>query len=127
MRVLLVEDNELVRSCLIELMLEENFEVVGAPDAESALELTKAAPPPQIIVSDVNLGSGMNGFEFVDQARRQWPDVAVLLISGVEANFAGRRCRATEKFLTKPFSSKMLFHYITELANGLKKLAKDHG
>ena len=115
MHVLLVEDDDLVRSCLAEAMMEAEFEVVEAPDAESALGLARAIPPPRIIISDVNLGSGMDGFEFINEARRQWPGVAVVLISGLAANFAGRRCKAAERFLLKPFSLRTLLRHVVEL------------
>jgi len=113
--VLLVEDDDLIRSCLAEALTDADFVVFEALDAEGALEFAKALPPPQIIVSDVNLGSGMTGLEFIIEARRRWPDVAVLLISGVAANFAGRRCQADERFLLKPFSLHTLVRNVVEL------------
>lgn len=115
MYVLLVEDDHLLRICLAELMAEAGFEVVGAPDAESALELAGAARPPRMVVSDVNLGPGMDGFALAAAARRRWPAVSVLLISGVEANFTGRYCGATECFLSKPFSSDAFLQSIADL------------
>ena len=125
MHVLLVEDSDLIRSCLAEAMTEADFKVVEAPDAESALELAKATPSPQIIVSDVNLGSGMNGFEFVNEARRHWPEVAVVLISDVATNFAGQRCKAAERFLLKPFSLQTLLRNLTELTNEIHSLVPE--
>ncbi len=115
MYVLLVEDNDVIRIHLAELMAEAGFEVVGAPDAESALELAGAAQPPWMVVSDVDLGRGMDGFALADAARRRWPAVPVLLMSGVQTNFAGRHCGATERFLSKPFSSDAFLQSITDL------------
>ena len=118
MYVLLVEDNESIRICLAERMTEAGFEVVGAPDAESALELAGAMWPPWMVVSDVDLGPGMDGFALAATARRRWPAVAVLLMSGVEANFTGRRCGAAERFLPKPFSSDALLRNVADLTAG---------
>lgn len=115
MHVLLVEDDDLLRICLAELMAEAGFKVVGAPDAESALELAGAEQPPRVVVSDVNLGPGMDGFALAAAARRRWPTVPVLLMSGVDANFAGRHCGATERFLSKPFSSNAFLRSIAAL------------
>ena len=115
MYVLLVEDNDVIRIHLAELMTEAGFEVVGAPDAESALELAGAVRPPWVVVSDVNLGRGMDGFALANAARSRWPTVPVLLMSGVEANFAGWHCGATERFLSKPFSSDAFLQSVADL------------
>lgn len=122
MYVLLVEDDDLIRIGLAELLAEAGFEVIGAPDAESALALAGTARPPRAVVSDVNLGPGMNGFALAAAARRRWPMVPVLLISGVETNFAGRHCGATERFLRKPFSSDAFLRSIADLTGKLGAL-----
>ena len=115
MYVLLVEDDDLIRIGLAEMMTEAGFEVVAAPDAESALELVEMVPPPQVVVSDVNLGPGMDGFALAAAARRRWPTVPVLLISGLATNFAGRHCEAPRLFLSKPFSFRTFLQSVTDL------------
>ena len=116
MCVLLVEDDDLIRSGLTELMTEAGFEVLGAPDAESALELAGTMPSLRLVVSDVNLGAGMDGFALAAAARRRWPAVPVLLMSGLEANFAARHCSAAERFLPKPFSLRAFLQNVIDQA-----------
>ena len=116
MRVLLVEDEDLIRDLLMEVMTENGFEVIGASDAEDALRLATTMEPPRVIVSDVNLGSGMNGFAFMDAARRLWPSVPMLLMSGVAANFNGWRHNMTARFLPKPFPLSVFLRHVTDLA-----------
>ncbi len=116
MRVLLVEDEDLIRSLLTEVMADKGFEVIEAPDAEKALRLAAAMEPPQVIVSDVNLGSGMNGFALADAARRLWPTVPVLLMSGVATNFTGWQGSVTRRFLPKPFPLSVFLQHVTDLA-----------
>ena len=115
MCVLLVEDETLIRMLLTDVMTDAGFDVLDAPDAESALALAKSDLP-QVIVTDVDLGPGMDGFAFVAAARRRWPTVPVLLMSGVPANFAGRRRGTDERFLSKPFSLHVFMQTVVELA-----------
>ncbi len=116
MCVLLVEDDDLIRIGLTELLIDAGFEVLEAPNAEAALQLTGTVPPPRLLVSDVNLGRGMDGFALASAARRRWPDLPVLLMSGLGSNFADRRCGAAELFLSKPFSFVSFLHTVIQLA-----------
>ena len=116
MCVLLVEDENLIRMLLTEVMTDAGFEVLDAPDAESALAVANTLDVPQVIVTDVNLGSGMNGFTFVEAVRRLWPAVPVLLMSGIPTNFTGRYCGTDERFLSKPFSLDVFMQNVLELA-----------
>ena len=115
MCVLLVEDENLIRMLLTDVMTEAGFEVLDTPDAESALALAKTSDLPQVIVTDVDLGPGMDGFAFVKAARRLWPTVPVLLMSGVATNFAGRCCGMDERFLYKPFSLHVFMQNVIDL------------
>lgn len=115
MCVLLIEDEELIRSLLTDVMTDAGFEVIGAADAKSALGLAEAVLLPQIIISDVNLGPGMDGFALAAAARRRWPAVPLLMMSGRAANFAGRHRRADERFLLKPFSLDTFLRNVTDL------------
>lgn len=115
MCVLLVEDEELIRTLLTEVMTDAGFEVIGAADAKSALVLAKAVLLPQVVVSDVNLGPGMDGFALVTAARCWWPTVPVLLMSGLAANFAGRQRSIDERLLLKPFSLDTFMRNVTDL------------
>lgn len=116
MCVLLVEDEELIRTLLTEVMTDAGFEVIEAPDAKIALGLAKAMLLPEAIVTDVNLGPGMDGFALVAAARCWWPAVPVLMISGMATNFAGRHRNTAERFLLKPFSLSDFMRNVSDLA-----------
>jgi DNA-binding response OmpR family regulator len=58
MRVLLIEDDVMVRTMLSDALSEEGVEVDGLSNAEDALILLGAGQVPDVLVSDVNLGAG---------------------------------------------------------------------
>ena len=56
MDVLVVEDEALVREIVTEDLADDGFAVTEARSVEDALDLTQAAGPPEVVVTDVNLG-----------------------------------------------------------------------
>ncbi len=61
MRVMLIEDDALVRRMISEALDEEGMEVDGLASAEDALVLLGAGQVPDVLVADVNLGAGLSG------------------------------------------------------------------
>jgi DNA-binding NtrC family response regulator len=102
-RVLLVEDDQLVRETMI-LMLEDEYEVLNAVSVNTALaQLDAARPAIDVMVLDCLLPSG-NAADVLAAADRQ--SIPVVLVSG-DPNQAGA-VDPTRPFLPKPFSQGML-------------------
>lgn len=80
-RVFLVDDHQLVRSCLRLLLSEQpDLDIVG--EAGNGLELLAqlAATPADVVVLDVNM-PGMDGPETARQLRAHHPQVRILALS----------------------------------------------
>lgn len=115
MRVLLIEDDESVRSTLSETLDGDGFEVDGLANAEDALILLGAGQVPDVLVTDVNLGPGLNGFDLAEIARSRHPGVEVILISGTTPDLPRQAgWRRHEHFLQKPFAPDDLARKIRE-------------
>ena len=112
MDVLLVEDESLVREMLAECLADAGLRVAEAPNAEAALEAVGAAGeaglPPRVLVTDVDLGRGMDGLALAAEARRRWPDLGVVVMTGRPANLDGRGPDPREVRLGKPFGPSRL-------------------
>ena len=65
--LLIVEDNEVLRKGLREMLEGEGFEIYTASNGEDALELMKETRP-ALILSDINMPK-MDGFEFFNAVR----------------------------------------------------------
>ena len=113
--VLLVEDDELIRDILGEALDEAGLDTVRSPTAEAALEVM-GGDAPRVMVTDINLGAGMDGLELGRAARQRFPDLPIVYISGRYAGVAG--LRADERFLPKPFSASALLRTIAEFKAG---------
>ena len=113
MDVLLVDDETLVRETLAEDLAEAGLDVTDAPDAEAALGAASAAAgeaggPPRVLVTDVNLGRGMDGLALAAEVRHRWPEVGVVVMTGKPANLDGRGPDPREVCLFKPFGPPRL-------------------
>jgi diguanylate cyclase (GGDEF)-like protein len=77
-----VDDDPISLATLSEILEHLGWIVTTASSAEEVLALPVSFPAPQIVITDVDLGTGMDGFEFCPVARRRWPDVKIVVISG---------------------------------------------
>lgn len=80
-RVVVVDDDTLMREVLKALLRDEGFSVVGeARDGQSALTVVDRVRP-DIVCLDVNM-PGMTGIDVLKNIRSSYPDVRVVMISG---------------------------------------------
>jgi len=109
--ILLVDDEVKVLSSLTRSLLEEDFgEIKTAENGADALEMVKKTPGLAVIISDYHM-PGMNGVDFLMQARLLSPDTTRILLTGaaelemaVDAVNRGNLFR----FLIKPCSPEVL-------------------
>jgi response regulator RpfG family c-di-GMP phosphodiesterase len=80
-RVLLVDDEQLILNTLKRLFMDSGFDILTAESGEEGLEVLKNDPPIHIIVSDYRM-PGMNGVEFLKIVSIQWPETIRIVLSG---------------------------------------------
>jgi PAS domain S-box-containing protein len=104
--VLVVEDDEGVRSHTLESLRDLGYRTLDAPNGRTALELLRNHPEVQLLFTDVVLPDGMNGQQLADEARRQRPDLKVLMTTGYARNaiLHDGRIEPGVQLITKPFS-----------------------
>ena len=79
-RILVVDDEALIRETSKLVLAEQGYEVRTAQDGFAALiELRQALP--DMIISDLSMPN-MSGFEFLSVVRRRFPHIPVIAISG---------------------------------------------
>jgi two-component system, cell cycle sensor histidine kinase and response regulator CckA len=102
-RILLADDEDLVRLVTAELMSRHGYEVVCAASGEKALLLLDDSF--DALVTDVAM-TGMNGQTLAHRVRERFPALPVLFISGYPAEvLTGQQMvDVGEEVLTKPFS-----------------------
>jgi two-component system, response regulator PdtaR len=99
-----------VRSCLEDLLIDAGARVTPAASATEALGIC-GVECPSVLLADVRLGQGMNGFKLAVAARQRWPGIRCVLMSGdpaVMQDDAGR----PDIFLAKPFQMSDLLRAV---------------
>ena len=85
-RVLVVEDNEEVRSLTNLVLNGLGYRTILAADAQAALDVLATTPDIDVLFTDVVLPGGTNGFELAQRARAISPHLKVLYTSGYTNN-----------------------------------------
>jgi DNA-binding NtrC family response regulator len=118
-RVLVVEDEPLMRSIIVQLARSDGYEVFEAPSAELALDIFEREQI-DVAILDLNLTSGGNGVELLGKLRDRDQELMGIIVtayasveSAVEALHKG-----AYDYITKPFANE---HLKAVLRNALKE------
>jgi two-component system nitrogen regulation response regulator NtrX len=77
--ILLVDDEPQILQALSGLLQDEDFEVITAPEGETALRLVREELP-DLVMLDIAL-PGKDGLEILQDLKDQYPALPVIMIS----------------------------------------------
>ncbi len=107
--LLFVDDEENVLSALKRIFMEENYTILSATSAASALEIM-AAHPVQLVITDHRM-PGMTGAELLKRIKESWPETIRIMLTGyadVNSIMGAVKDGAVYKFITKPWNDEDL-------------------
>jgi two-component system, OmpR family, response regulator len=114
--VLVLEDEELVRILVVEILEQEGLCIHSTADPQDALTELNGTESPCLLVTDIDLGvANLNGFEVARQARLLHPDLLVIFMSGRTWLLSQHLASRTDRMLPKPFRSRQLLQMIEDL------------
>jgi DNA-binding response OmpR family regulator len=109
MDVMIVDDEPLIRGLIALELTDVGMSVTEAASAEGALhDIVDDDLLAAVIVTDVNLGPGMNGVAFAAEIRRRWPDVLLVIVTGNALNLDRLAPDSCEATYLKPFDTGRL-------------------
>jgi CheY-like chemotaxis protein len=116
-RILLVEDDDTIRSQVERQLRALGHSVTTASDGVEALGLLAGSPGFDLLFTDVVMPNGLSGHELADRARTLNPGLRVLLTSGHSEDAILRRSggQAGDAFLAKPYRRAELERKIARL------------
>jgi PAS domain S-box-containing protein len=114
--VLVVEDEPVVRSLILEVLADLGYQALEAVDGPSGLKVLESKQRIDLLVSDVGL-PGLNGRQLADHARLMRPHLKVLFITGYaeQAAIASGFLAPGMEMITKPFAIEDLAVRIREI------------
>jgi CheY-like chemotaxis protein len=111
-RVLVVDDEAIVRSWIARLLQAEGHSVQEAGDGAEALQMVGSDPVGfDLIITDIRMPV-VNGWELGRRIQERWSNLPVLYISGYDLEQPGRHGGT---FLRKPFEPDELVRMVGDL------------
>ena len=102
-RVLVVDDEPLLRIFNVDMLSEAGFEVLEACNASEALSVLETTDGIQVVFTDVEMPGTLDGFALADRIGVRWPKIGVLVTSG--RRYPERLIDApARRFLPKPYA-----------------------
>ena len=116
--ILVIEDDTIMREALSDWLRAAGYRVRMAADGDAGLAGVKLAVP-ALVVTDIHL-PGTSGDAIISQLKRDYPQVAVIAISGMFNSGHGLDADAAlalgaARALTKPFKRAELLRAVAEL------------
>ena len=120
-RILVVEDNPLVGAMASSMLSSMGYSPVVVINASSAIAELERPDPISLLLTDILMPGGMTGFDLARQARRRWPDLPILFMSGfADPSLVPDDFRTNTKLLAKPFRLGQLSEAIVFALAGTK-------
>ncbi len=108
-RILIVDDERSIRRSLAGILSDEGFATDEAEDGERALAALRGGNPVDAVLLDIAM-PGRDGVEVLEEVRRTWPQVPVIMMSGhgtIETAVRATQLGAFD-FIEKPLSIEKL-------------------
>lgn len=114
--ILLVENQELLRKVIVNMLEQEGYRVLAFEKPEQALQAAQAHTGSiELLITDLIL-PGMNGRALAQQLKKTRPEAKVLFVSGHADNIVSGQGRLDgTSFLQKPFTEEKLHSKLREL------------
>jgi PAS domain S-box-containing protein len=111
--LLVVEDEPVVRSVIVDMLQDEGYRVLEAGDGPSGLRVLRETPQIDLLVTDIGL-PGMSGLQLADQAREARPELKILFITGYSESVVMAKgfLQPGMEMITKPFD---LDHFLRRI------------
>ncbi|HEY1170542.1 MAG TPA: response regulator [Verrucomicrobiae bacterium] len=122
--ILVVEDDESVRTLALLILRESGYNVQESDNALAALELIADSPPFDLVLTDVIMPQ-MSGKQLHDQIKKRMPSTKVLLMSGYTDDALAHHGVLEEglSFIEKPFSPMQLTRKVREVLDAPKMVS----
>lgn len=81
-KVLVVEDEPLLRMMAVDVVADAGFEAIEAKDADEAVRILEARDDIVIIFTDIDMPGSMDGMKLAAAVHDRWPPIHIIVTSG---------------------------------------------
>jgi len=112
MKILVVEDDHLVREMAVEALTDEGFEVIEAATGEDAIAYCREGAA-DVLFTDIRLPGSVTGWDIAEECRRINPTMPVIYATGY--SHVGPRPVAGSVWFQKPYRPEQVVDAIRSL------------
>jgi DNA-binding NarL/FixJ family response regulator len=121
--VVVVEDDDLLRSLLADSLERAGFNVNTAANAADARRAIHTADPDAVVL-DIDLGQGPNGFDIAETLRRDSKDVGIVFLTSIpDSRFVGKEYKDIPK--NEAYINKSLISESKIIVDALEAVLRD--
>lgn len=115
--VLVVEDDPDLRAVVVTILTDFGYRVLHADNGPNALRKSEAIPQLDLLLTDIVLPGGMNGWDLANQMIKRFPDLRVLHMSGYSepATLQQNPMGIGDEVLKKPFDGATLARKVRQM------------
>ena len=119
-RILVVEDDVLVREHVVRQLSQLGYRIRSAASADDALVMLEADNEIDLLFTDVVMPGKMNGRQLADLVAERWPEIKVLFTSGYTENAIVHHGRLDHgvHLLVKPYRLQDLADRVRSVLDG---------
>lgn len=120
-KILIVDDEEIMRSFLLDVFVDEGYELDSASNGEEALEKISRNFY-QLIITDIRM-PGVDGTEVLKKAKEVNPQTEVIIITGYASPQIKQKCQrlGAAYYIAKPFQINQIRALVNKLVRGKLK------
>lgn len=118
-RILVIEDEDHIRTLLGKMLEQEGYEVLTASNGKEGLKVFHSTPPIDVIVTDIFMPE-KEGLETINEIKKDFPDVKIIAISG-----GGQKGNLSFLTIAKHIGANITLRKpfnIEDLSNAIKEL-----
>lgn len=125
-RVLIVDDEEIVRVSCQRILVPEGYEVKSAGGAAEGLAIL-ADGPIDVVLTDLKMPD-IDGIEVLRRVKEEWPDTEVIMITGYQTiNTAVQAIKlGAFDYIEKPFIPNVIVEAIEKAIAHKREKRQDH-
>lgn len=103
-RILVVEDEFLIRLTLTEALADEGFVVLESESGDAALPMLLADPSIALLLTDIQLPGALDGRALAQAARNARPGLPILFMTGRPDPTAQAGAGPNDRYISKPYT-----------------------
>jgi CheY-like chemotaxis protein len=113
-KILVVEDEALIRMGIVASLEDDGFIVVEASNADEAIEMLIGHPDIKAMFTDIDMPGGMDGLRLAAAVRDRWPPIQIIVTSG-QVRLTQETMPVEGRFFTKPYDVNRIAMTLREM------------